>query len=272
MSWKRRVVAPVTAAAKPLAARARLELNRRGFDLKYHVPFADSPQYPADFDVEAPAIAQRVAPYTMTSKEAVNALCTAVRYLTEAKVAGDIVECGVWKGGSSMAAALMLDRLGDRTRTLHLFDTFEGMTEPGARDVSIHDEVAVEVLAQGERQRDDLYWCYSPIDEVGKAMMSTGYPTERVRLVKGPVEVTLPAEAPELVALARLDTDWYESTRHELEHLVPRLAPGAVLIIDDYGYWRGARGAVDEFFANEPFRYLASRIDGGVRMGVVQRR
>ena len=53
---------------------------------------------------------------------------------------------------------------------------------------------------------------------------------------------------PERIALLRIDTDWYESTRHELVHLYPRLSPGGVLIIDDYGHWQGARKAVDEYF------------------------
>ena len=79
-------------------------------------------------------------------------------------------------------------------------------------------------------------------------VLSTGYPAERVHLVRGPVEETIPGAAPDALALLRLDTDWYASTRHELEHLYPRLATGGVLIVDDYGHWEGARRAVDEYF------------------------
>ena len=90
-------------------------------------------------------------------------------------------------------------------------------------------------------------------------MASTGYPPDRVRYVKGPVERTIPDRLPGgPIALLRLDTDWYESTRHELLHLFPLLSPGGVLIIDDYGHWSGARKAVDEYLGGlaVPYRYL----------------
>jgi O-methyltransferase len=67
--------------------------------------------------------------------------------------------------------------------------------------------------------------------------------------VKGPVEETIPRTTPERIALLRPDTDWYESTKHELVHLYPRLVPGGVLMIDDYGHCSGARKATDEYFS-----------------------
>ena len=72
---------------------------------------------------------------------------------------------------------------------------------------------------------------------------------------------------PERIALLRLDSDWYESTRHELEHLYPLLAPGGVLIIDDYGAWQGARRAVDEWRAAIPAPPLLLRVDSTGRVG-----
>ena len=78
----------------------------------------------------------------------------------------------------------------------------------------------------------------------------------------------MPAEAPEEIALLRLDTDWYSSTKHELEHLYPRLAPGGVLILDDYGHWQGARRAVDEYFADNRITLLLNRVDGTARIAV----
>jgi hypothetical protein len=89
-----------------------------------------------------------------------------------------------------------------------------------------------------------------------------------VRLVKGKVEDTVPKNAPEKIALLRLDTDWYESTRHELVHLFPRLLPGGVLIIDDYGHWQGARKAVDEYIAGNQVKILLNRVDYTGRIGV----
>ena len=75
------------------------------------------------------------------------------------------------------------------------------------------------------------------------------------------VEDTIPNQAPKEIALLRLDTDWYESTLHELEHLYPRLVSGGVLIIDDYGHWRGAREAVDEYIDKHKLKLFLTRID-----------
>jgi O-methyltransferase len=91
-------------------------------------------------------------------------------------------------------------------------------------------------------------WCIASLDDVRANLLSTGYPANQIHFVPGKVEQTIPKTLPERLALLRLDTDWYESTKHELEHLYPRLSNDGVLIIDDYGHWRGAREAVDEFF------------------------
>jgi len=220
-----------------------------------------------DVDARVRAIFNRVKPYTMTSPERVISLCDAVRYVVAGGIEGAIVECGVWRGGSSMAAALMLSELGVADRDLCLFDTFAGMSEPGEHDRRASDAAgAAELLAASDKGAK--VWAYSPLDEVRRNLGSTGYPTERVHFVQGKVEDTIPGAAPDHIALLRLDTDWYESTRHELEHLFPRLAAGGVLIIDDYGAWEGARRAVDEFIAANNVHILLHRIDETGRMGV----
>ncbi|MGH8693079.1 MAG: TylF/MycF/NovP-related O-methyltransferase [Burkholderiales bacterium] len=196
-----------------------------------------------------------VRPYTMTSDQRVAALCDAVRYVVANRIAGDIVECGVWKGGSMMAVARTLLEMGDRTRDLHLFDTFEGMTEPTGEDVTLTGETAADLMAAStDREDAESVWCRAPLDVVQQAMASVGYDGSKVHYIKGRVEDTIPAAAPERIALLRLDTDWYESTRHEMIHLFPRLCVGGVLILDDYGHWLGARRAVDEYLRehNEP--------------------
>lgn len=200
----------------------------------------------------------------MTSPERMFALYEAVRYVSRAGIGGDVVECGVWRGGSSMLAALTCLELSD-VRTLWLYDTFAGMTEPGAEDVKWSGESAAAELAAEDRAAGAWStWAYATLDDVRANMAGTGYPPDRIRYVAGKVEDTIPAELPESIALLRLDTDWYESTRHELLHLWPLLAPGGVLIIDDYGHWQGARRAVDEFFADNPV--LLHRIDYTGRM------
>jgi O-methyltransferase len=206
-------------------------------------------------------------PYTLTSVERMYALHQAVEYVHRAGLPGDIVECGVWRGGSSMLAASTLLRLGDTERNLWLYDTFEGMTEPTARDVAHTGERMVD---EWDRHRGDPSSdvnCWASLHEVRANMARTGFPAERVRYVRGPVEETLPATAPDAIAILRLDTDWYESTRHELETLFPLLAPSGVLIVDDYGHWAGARQAVDEYFA-EHRPVLLSRVDYTARMAV----
>jgi O-methyltransferase len=205
----------------------------------------------------------RCRPFTMTPVERMYALYEATRYVVARGVPGDVVECGVWKGGSAMLAALTLDRLEHRERTLHLFDTFAGMTEPTDAD----GQAALREWQEKDRG-DHNEWCYSSREEVEANMRSTGYPAERMTLVEGKVEETLPERAPEGIALLRLDTDWYESTRHELEHLYPLIEPGGVLILDDYGHWEGARRAVDDYFAESAPPLLLNRIDYTGRIAV----
>lgn len=205
---------------------------------------------------------RRCRSFTMTSPERMYALYQACRYVLQSNVPGDFVECGVWRGGSAMMMAMELVAHRDPApeRTLHLFDTFSGMSEP---DAAIDGDHARKEWRRRQRT-DHNEWCYASQGEVLENVLSTGIGRERVRTVAGKVEEVLPERAPESIAVLRLDTDWYESTRHELEHLFPRLSKGGVLLIDDYGHWQGARRAVDEFFAGGPV--LLHRIDGTGRM------
>jgi hypothetical protein len=203
---------------------------------------------------------ERCRPFTMTSLERMYALWQAARHVARARIEGDFVECGVWKGGSSMLAAMALKAAGDSARSLWLYDTFSGMSEPTAADVDFAGRAAGAEWKEG--------WCQAPLDAVKSALASTGYPTDRLRFVAGKVEETIPRQAPSKIALLRLDTDWYESTRHELEHLWPRLSLGGVLIVDDYGHWQGARRAVDEFFAARDDAPLLARVDYTGRVAI----
>ena len=207
-----------------------------------------------DFSAADRALMARVRPFTMTSLERVTGLAQAVRYLVRATIPGAMAECGVWKGGSMMVVALTLLELGD-VRDLYLFDTFEGMTPPTDEDITYAGVTAAELLASPTGRMK----CDAAMDQVRGAVASTGYPMDRVHLIPGPVETTLPGQAPDRFALLRLDTDFYSSTVHELKHLYPRLSAGGVLVIDDYGAWKGARQAVDEYFHDAPV--LMNRLD-----------
>jgi hypothetical protein len=214
-------------------------------------------------------IVKRVAPFTMTPPQRIIGLIEAVRYVVAEGIEGDFVECGVWRGGSMMAAALTLIDAGDTARELHLFDTFEGMSAPTEKDKWTDGQTAKDLLGKAARKEGYSVWAYASLDDVKNNLGSTGYPKERVHYVQGKVEDTIPAGAPGKIALLRLDTDWYESTKHELAHLYERLVPHGVLIIDDYGHWVGARQAVDEFFAAAPRpRPLLQRLDYAARIAI----
>jgi len=225
------------------------------------------PDYPPDFAKEEISTIEAVRHSTMTSAERIVSLVRATAHVAMAAIPGDFVECGVWKGGSMMAVALTLLRLNDSGRTLYLFDTFQGMPAAGKADRDYAGRSADE-NRRTSRWATSESWCLAGLEEVQKNMESTNYAADRIRYIPGRVEATIPARAPEKIAFLRLDTDWYESTRHELEHLYPRLVPGGVLILDDYGYWQGVRQATDEYFATLKRPPLLCRIDACASMAV----
>jgi len=192
----------------------------------------------------------------------------AVDYVSKYQIPGDFVECGVWKGGSSMIMAEKLKSMGQTKTQLYLYDTYEGMSEPTLMDKSIDGRSADEQLAAANKDEATSVWCYSTLEEVEQNVLSTGYPAANLHFVKGKVEDTIPQTMPDKIALLRLDTDWYESTKHELIHLFPRLVVGGILIIDDYGHWEGCRKAVDEYFAEHKTQIFLSRIDYTGRIAV----
>ena len=206
-------------------------------------------------------IVEKVTPYTMTTGLRIQSLIKAVQYVHEHRVPGALVECGVWRGGSMMAVAYKLLAMGGRERELYLYDTFQGMTPPGDRDRTVATgEHASDILIRPEAHH---IRAIASLAEVRENMGRVGYEASRIHYVVGPVEQTIPDTSPKEIALLRLDTDWYESTRQELEHLFPRLVRGGVLILDDYGWWEGAREATDEYFRKNRTPILLNIIDSG---------
>ncbi|MEX0636016.1 MAG: TylF/MycF/NovP-related O-methyltransferase, partial [Ferruginibacter sp.] len=206
-------------------------------------------------------IFKKVQPFTMTSPERIYSLMEAVKYICRHKIEGDIVECGVWKGGSMLAVAETLVNQKISDKQLLLYDTFEGMPEPTEHDQDFTGNNAHAILNKNQNKEENLVWAYSPLDAVQKTLSLSSYDKKNIRYIVGKVEDTIPQDIPEKIALLRLDTDWYESTKHELIHLFPRLQKGGVLIIDDYGFWKGARKAVDEYFAENNIPILLNTID-----------
>lgn len=225
---------------------------------------------PADMEQDAKDAIKKVMKFTMTSVERLYALRKSVEYIVKNEIPGDFVECGVWRGGSSMMAAMTFKEMKS-LRDLHLFDTFEGMTAPTINDVSITGQTAEAQLKTESKADPTSVWCVASLDEVKANLASTGYPKDLVHFHKGMVESTIPQNSPSQISILRLDTDWYESTRHELEHLYSRLSVGGVLIIDDYGHWQGARKATDEFFLSKASPILLNRVDYTGRIGIKAR-
>ena len=200
-------------------------------------------------------------PFTMTSIERMYALYNAIQYVLRKGIQGDFCECGVWKGGSSMMMALTLRKHHITDRKIYLYDTFEGMSEPTEEDKALTGESAERLLEMQDKYTDQSIWCYSGIDEVKKNLLSTGYPSDQLVFIKGKVEDTLPVQRPGNLAILRLDTDWYESTKIELQLLYPLLQDSGILIIDDFGHWEGAKKAVIEYFSDEKNYLFIQRID-----------
>lgn len=227
-----------------------------------------------DISAQDRRIIDATAGYTMTGPERRFALIESIRYLVQANVPGDFVECGVWRGGSVLTMILTLQELGLDNRDFWLYDTFEGMTAPTAEDVSRFSSPALATWTAAQNGAKRAWQqMFRPevfsMEKVVELLHATGYPKDRLHFVRGPVEDTLPATIPAQIALLRLDTDWYASTRHELDHLYPRLASRGVLLIDDYGHWQGCRQAVDEYFSQPDIEpVLLNRIDYTARVAV----
>jgi O-methyltransferase len=209
---------------------------------------------PSHYDEDVRQIIESVKPRTMTAPDKLFALIVATRYVVDHRIPGSIVECGVWRGGSMQAVAHTLLACGATDRDLHLFDTFEGMPEPTDRDRRHDGTLAADLLAT--RAKTKSVWAVASLEDVQAGMAETGYPAERIHFHPGMVEDTIPGQAPGEIAILRLDTDWYESTKAELEHLYDRVPSGGVVLIDDYGFWQGARQAVDEFLERTGARLL----------------
>ncbi len=241
------------AAAKRVLRPLGLELRRGGIR---HFPEATA---------EEAALIEKFRPYTMTGEHRQWTLLKAVDYLDRRSIPGDIVECGVWRGGNMMMVKAARGASPIHRRQF-LYDTFAGMTEPTDDDIGA-DGRQPRLIHRKSQSDGHNEWAYASLEEVTGNFRRFGLLDDDVILTKGPVEETLRRpDLPDEIALLRLDTDWYESTKVELEILYPRLAPGGVLIIDDFGTWLGARKAVEEYFEQQgPFLFA---VDRGCRMAI----
>lgn len=225
--------------------------------------------YSLDFEKFHVAIIQKVRPYTMTSNERLYGLIEAVKYVVKHNIPGDFVECGVWKGGSMMAIAETLLQLGVTDRQLFLYDTFAGMTAPTDKDVDqLNREASIQLDQDKAKKEESVVWAYSTLEEVKNNLQQINYPAHNIHFVEGDVLKTIPSTISDQISLLRLDTDWYASTKHEMEYLYPKLVSRGVVIIDDYGFWKGSRQAVDEYIEANNIQILLNRMDETGRIAI----
>ncbi len=193
---------------------------------------------------------------TMISWQGCYDAYNAAKYVAQSRIEGDIVECGVWKGGSSIIMTETLGAYGCTDKSIYMYDTFTGMTEPDSRDVGLQSQA--EAHATWKRQQGDTHnaWAYAGLEEVRENVARANYAFEKFIFVKGDVCETIPGIIPKKISILRLDTDWYKSTHHELVHLFPRLSLGGILIVDDYGTYSGARDAVNNYLEEQNIRIL----------------
>jgi O-methyltransferase len=236
-----------------------------GYELMRNVT---APTLPRDIAEEFSDEYYRFRPYTLTTPENMYALHKAVEFIVKAAVPGDVVECGVWKGGSMMIAANALLRLKDTSRRLYLYDTYAGMSRPTERDRILKGNVDVLKRWHDLQRGDHNEWFYAPLHEVRANLETVGYPKERMKFVKGRVEDTIPATIPDSISLLRLDLDIYGPTKHASKQLFPRLSRHGILILDDYWGWTGERAAVDEYFKKHGIVMYLHRLGSSPRIGI----
>lgn len=189
------------------------------------------------------------------SKERFVSLYQSVNYIYKNNIEGDFVECGVFMGGSAMMMTYAMNEFeknNHKSKKIWLYDTFEGMANPSVYDENIlNQKASIELKNNSRKENSKDIWAYSPLDYVKENIRRTNINLDKIRYVKGLVEETLIEYKPKKISLLRLDTDFYESTKKELEELYPLLDTGGIIIIDDYGHWKGCKKAVDEYFEDK---------------------
>lgn len=166
------------------------------------------------------------------------------RAVDQEGVAGDIVECGVYQGGSAALLGYALRRMSG-LRHLWLFDSFQGLPSPTTVD--------------GLRAQDRKGTLAGEEARVRQLLHKVRAPADRVHIVPGWFHETFPGTGVDQVALLHIDADWYESVKLCLEHFYDRLEPGGVVVLDDYGVWPGCEAAFQDFLRERALKLELTR-------------
>jgi hypothetical protein len=231
----------------------------------YHLTRIDeTPSTPIELNVEENRIINYVRANNLSMCSTNNLYTTAIaaKHIAQNKIVGDFVECGVWKGGNIILLKKLIEKFNLK-KNIYGFDTFEGMVEPSFYDVNYNNKSAKKMFDEHKKKKIGFAMC--SLEEVRKNIIKNTN-VDNILLIKGKVESTLKIKKnlPKKISILRLDTDFYESTKIELEILFPKLVKGGVLIIDDYGFWKGSKKAVDEYFGN--YRQFLHYIDHSCRL------
>ena len=202
---------------------------------------------------------------TMVSLERLIATANSAIYVCKNDIPGAFVECGVWRGGNAILAKKIFEYFGKENK-VYLYDTFDGMVPPTTADFSQSIGSAEEIYASKEANGEK--WCLASVDDVLENFNQFAASLSNVMIVKGDVLETLgfSENIPEQIASRRLDTDWYESTKHEMQVLYPLVVSCGILMFDDYGFWGGHQKAIDEYFLERDLNPHMSYVDESCRL------
>jgi len=203
--------------------------------------------------------------YTFKSKLEMWTVVCCLRNIVNQKIDGDIVETGVWKGGTLILVKKILEDCNVKKKIIG-FDTFEeGFQKPGELDKKIR---------YGFKEKGNLYnktfnykkFETSSLTNTLSNIRKNCKDVEELYLIKGKIEDTLEKENIKKISLLMLDTDYYESTKFALEKLYDKVSQNGIIYIDDYGNWKGAKQAVDEFFKKKKINPFLIRTSSASRI------
>jgi hypothetical protein len=211
--------------------------------------------FPVEINSYEKKIISTCLKFSMTNNIRMSALVGSFKHIFYNKIPGDFVECGVWRGGN----LILLQKLQEKyslNRKIFAYDTFEGLSNPGIHDYdnqNVHANFYLKIEKKDRLIKNTH--CFTPIEDVKKNYQLNTKKNKNLILIKGKVEETLKINKnlPKKISLLRLDTDFYSSTKIELEKLWSLLSKNGILIIDDYGFWKGSKKAVDDYFKNKRF-------------------
>ena len=235
----------VRAANNPIARRVFGRMANRNIRLVRTVPFDEDKR---NKGLDWPASAD-----TMIGMQRLTHLQRCVEDVLAEDIPGDLVECGVWRGGACILMRAVLAAYGDKERTVWVADSFQGVPPPSPgqypADSGLYFNLASGILAVPESRVRNNFRRYGLLDD-------------RVRFLAGWFKDTLPSAPIDRIALLRLDGDLYESTIQALDALYPRLSPGGFCIIDDYHPIDACRQAVTDYRQRNSISAEIVDIDG----------